>query len=301
MLNKVDLSGCTKWNPEDQQEARKILREYADVFAKDNIDLGRTSVVKHKITLTEGAKPINECYRRVPPGLYDGVQKHLQEMMDTGAIWPSNSPWASTVVLVKKKNGKLCFCIDLKKLNSLIFKDTYSIPQIHDTLDCLQGAVWFTLLDLKSGYWQVEPEEANRLLTVFTIGLLRVYECEQMPFGLTNALATFQHLMETCLGHLQFQWCIIYLDDIIIFAATLKEHLERLCTVLSRLQAARLKLQPTNCKFFKVGVVYLGHKISKEGVQTDGHKVKAIRNWPVPISYRIEKLLGVHNLLQTLH
>ena len=113
-------------------------------------------VVRHKITLKEGAKLIKECYRRVLPGLYDEVWKHLQEMIDIRAIQSSNSPWASAIVLVRKKNGKLYFCINLRKLNSLMVKDAYSVPRIQDTHDCLQGTVWFTLLDLKSGYWQVE-------------------------------------------------------------------------------------------------------------------------------------------------
>ena len=145
-------------------------------------------------------------------GLYDEVWKHLQEIIDIGAIQPSNIPWASTLVLVRKKNGKLHFCIDLRKLNSLMVKDAYSILRIQDTLDCLQGVVWFNVLDLKSRYWQVELEEASKALTTFMVGPLGFYECEQMPLGLTNTLVTFQCLMETCLGNLQFLWCIIYLD-----------------------------------------------------------------------------------------
>ena len=99
-----------------------------------------------------------------------------------------------------------------------------------------------------------------------------------MPFGLIIIPATFQHLMETCLGSVKFWWCIIYLDNIIAFAATLKEHLEWFCAVLSWLQAMELKLKPDMCEFFKPSVVYLGHEISKEGIQTDGQKIEAIQN-----------------------
>ena len=143
-------------------------------------------------------------------------------MINIEAIWLSSSPWASAIVLVREKKGKLHFCINLKKLKSLMVKDGYSIPRIQDTLDCLYGAVWFTLLDLKSSYLQVELKEASNALTSFTVGPLGLYEYERMPFGLTNGPATFQHLMETSLGNLQFWWCIIYLDDIIIFAPTLR-------------------------------------------------------------------------------
>ena len=132
--------------------------------------------------------------------------------------------------------------------------------------DCLQEAIWFTLLDLKRGYWQVELAEASKALTAFTVDPLRFCECEHMLFGLTDTLATFQHLMGTCLGNLHFQWCIIYFYGIIVFVATPKDHLTRLHAVLLWLQEVGLNLQPTKCDFFKTSVVYLGHGISKEGI-----------------------------------
>ena len=145
-------------------------------------------------------------------------------MVEVGAIRRSFSPWASAVVLVRKKDGGLRLCIDLKKLNNRTIKDEYALPKIDDTLDCLHGARWFSTLDLKSGYWQVELEEEAKPLTAFTIGPLGFGECERMPFGLTNAPATFQRLMESCLGELNLSWCIIYLDDIIVFSQTPEEH-----------------------------------------------------------------------------
>ena len=123
-------------------------------------------------------------------------------MIPVGAIRCSNSPWASAVVLVRKKDGSLQFCIDLRRLNTHTIKDTYSLPRTAETLDCLGGAVIFASLDLKSDYWQVKMDEESKPLTTFTMGPLGFYKCERMPFGLTNAPATFQHLMETCLGEL---------------------------------------------------------------------------------------------------
>ena len=125
-------------------------------------------------------------------------------MIDIGAIWPLSSPWASAMVLEREKNGKMHFCINLRKLNSLTVKDAYSILQIQDTLDSLQGAVWLTLLEMKNRYWQVELEEASKALMAFIVAPLGFYECKQMLFGLMNDPATFQHLMEPCLGNLQF-------------------------------------------------------------------------------------------------
>ena len=157
--------------------------------------------------------------------MYDVVKMHIHEMLDVGAILPSNSPWASAVVLVQKKDGKLRFCIDLRRLNARTIKDTHSLPQIKETLDCLNSAEWFTSLDLKSGYWQVEMEEGSKALTAFTVGPLGFYECKRMPFRLTNAPATFQWLMQNCLGNFHLQYCIICLDDIIVFSKTPEEHL----------------------------------------------------------------------------
>ena len=138
-------------------------------------------------------------------------------------------------MLVKKKDGTLRFCIDLRKLNSRTIKDAYSLPRIEESLDCLNGACIFSSLDLKSGYWQVELDDESIPLTAFTVGPLGFYECVWMPFGLTDAPATFQRLMESCLGEMHLNWCIIYLDDVIIFSKTPDEHIERLRGVLQKL------------------------------------------------------------------
>ena len=149
-------------------------------------------------------------------------------------------------------------------------------------MDCLHGAVWFSTLDLKSGYWQVELEEEVKPLTTFTMGPLGFWECEHMPFGLTNAPATFQRLMESCLGELHLNWCIIYLDDIIVFSQTPEEHVHRLKAVFNKLGAAGLKLKPSKCDLFRKEIKYLGHVVSNEEVSTDPDKIKSVTEWPQP-------------------
>ena len=129
--------------------------------------------------------------------------------------------------------------------------DAQSLPRIEDYLDCLDVATIFTSLDLQLGYWQVEMTEASKPLTAFTVGPLGFYECVWMSFGLTNALATFQHLMESCLGKMHLKWCIIYLDDIIVFSKTPEEHIERLRGVFEKLSATGLRLKLSKCEFFK--------------------------------------------------
>ena len=203
-------------------------------------------------------------------------------MLDIGAIRRSNSPWASPVVLVRKKDGSLRFCIDLRKLNAWTIKDAYSIPRIEDALGSLNGACIFTSLNLKRGYWQVELDEESIPLTAITLGPLGFYECIQMPFRLTNAPATFQRLMESCLGDLHLNWCIIYLDDIIIFLKDPDDHIKRLEGVFEKLAQAGLKLKPSKYEFFKARLKYLGHIVSLEGIATDPAKIETIQNWPVP-------------------
>ena len=264
----------------------------ADVFSKDGLDLGKCNILKHDIKITD-PQPFKDRYRRIPPHLYEKVKAHLQEMVEVGAIRRSFSPWASALVLVRKKDGGLRFCIDLHKLNNRTVKDGYSLPHIEDTLDCLHGAVWFSTLDVKSGYWQVELEEKAKPLTAFTMGPLGFWECECMPFGLTNAPATCQRLMESCLGELHLNWCIIYLDDIIIFSRIPEEHLQRLKAVISKLRAAGLKLKPTKCDLFKQQINYLEHVDSKEGVSTDPDKITAVTESPQPtIVTDIRSFLG---------
>ena len=158
------------------------------------------------------------------------------------------------------------------------------------------GAIIFTSLDLKSDYWQIEMEEESKPLTAFTVGPLGFYECERMPFGLTNAPATFQHLMENCLGELHLSWCIIYLDDIIIFSDNPKEHLHRLRGVFTKLAKAGLKLKPNKCEFFKTKITYLGHIVSSKGIETDPKKVEVVKNWTVPKTVTdIRSFLGFTN------
>ena len=242
-MSKIDFSGIKDWKPEEQKEAKNLILEYGSLFVLKDTDLGRTDKVKHSIKLDDYT-PFKERYRCIPPHQYEEVKQDLKEMLEIGAISKSKSPWASVVVLVRKKDGSLRFCIDLRKLNARTVKDAYLLPRIEETLDCLNGTQWFTSLDLKSGYWQVELDKESKTLTAFTVGPLGFYQCEHMPFGLTNVPATFQRLMESCLEDMHLKWVIIYLDDIIIFSKTPKEHLQRLKGVFQKLHETGLKLKP---------------------------------------------------------
>ena len=227
---------------EDQLlRAKQVLGNWSSIFSTSPTDLGRTDTVKHKINLTDDV-PFKDTYRRIPPGLYEEVRQHLKEMIEADAIRPSESPYSSNVVLVRKKDGSLRFCIDFRKLNSRTVKDAYNLPRVNDTIDTLIGSKYFSKLDLRSGYWQVEIDEADKYKTVFTVGNMGFFECNRMAFGLTNAPATFQRLMECCMGEMNLKECLIFLDDILIFSETFEEHISRLEAVFSRLKQHGLKL-----------------------------------------------------------
>lgn len=248
--------------------------------------------MEHQIKLTN-EEPFKEPYRRIPPGVFNEVREHLKDMLDIGAIRESNCPLSSNVVIVGKKDGAIRFCVDFRTLNQRTKKDSYAIPRIEDTLHLLAGAKYFSKLDLKSGYWQVELAEEDKEKTAFQVGGLGFYECNRMPFGLCNAPATFQRLMERCMGDLNLQDCLIYLDDIIIFSSDIDTHIQRLDFVFSRLAAYNLKLKPQKCEFFKTKTTYLGHVVSSEGIHADPAKTEAVMKWPIPKNVKdVRKFLG---------
>lgn len=273
-------------------EVKDFLEKWKHIFSSGFTDLGCTELVEHTIELSD-PNPFKEAYRRIPPGMFEEVREHLQEMLKAGAIRESRSPFSSNVVLVRKKDKSLRFCIDFRKLNNRTVKDAYALPRIEETIDCLAGSKYFTKLDLRSGYWQVPIKESDKAKTAFSVGPLGFFECNRMAFGLTNAPATFQRLMERCMGELHLKDCLIYLDDIIIFSDSLEEHFKRLEGVFRRLEAGRLKLKGSKCEFFRTEVKYLGHIVSQRGIETDSDKLKALKEWPIPSSVKeLRSFLG---------
>ena len=230
LFDELDLSGLDSWAPKLADKACRLLAEYHDVFLLDPVELGCTHSTEHTIKVTDDT-PFKEHFRQIPPPMVEEVRNHLKEMLESGAIRPSQSAWCNAVVLVRKKDGSLHFCINFQHLNAHTKKDSYPLPQIQEVLESLVGAGHFSCLDLKSGFWQIRMDEASRQYTAFTVGNLGFFECDRMPFGLCNVLATFQWLMQNCMGELNFIYCLIYLDDLIVFLQTAEEHLHHLRVV----------------------------------------------------------------------
>ena len=285
-------AAADKLTQTEQQQLYAVLLDYADVFAVDADDLGKTDKLQQTIN-TGSALPMRQPPRRIPAAQREEVRKLLSEMERKGIIQPSKSPWASPVVLVKKKDGSTRFCVDYRKLNSVTHKDAYPLPRIDDTLQSLSGSRWFSTIDLLSGYWQVGIAVSDKEKTAF-ITHDGLFEFNVMPFGLCNAPATFQRLMNLSLSGMLWSECLVYLDDIIIFGCTFKEHLCHLTSVLERLRAVNLKAKLSKCNFLQQQVLYLGHVISPDGIATDPSKTERITDWPTPQNVQeVQQFLGL--------
>ena len=267
------LDHLKEWPPELAKKAVALLLEFHYVFSLE--PNGCTDTTKHVIELMKD-EPFKERFCRIVPPLVDEVCQHIQEMLDGGAIRPSQSPSCNAVVLVRKKDGSLWFCIDFRRLNARTKKDTYPLPHMQETMESMVGTRHFSCMDLKSGFWQVKMAEESRQYTTFTVGSMGVYKFLRMPYALCNAPATFQHLMQNCLGELKLMYALIYLDNVIVYSKTEEEHLVRLCSILERFMQHGLKLKPSKCNFFHTEISYLGHKVSVAGMEPGTEGLKGI-------------------------
>ncbi len=271
-----------------------LLTEYQDVFAKDDLDLGKFSGIKHHINVGD-AKPIRQGLRRTPLGFENEEEAHLQDMLDRGIIKPSASDWASAPVLVRKKCGAVRYCIDFRALNKVTQKDAYPLPLMESCIDALHGTQFMSSMDLASGYWQIEIAEEDRPKTAF-ITKYGLFEHDRMAFGLCNAPATFQRAMQLVLQGLLWKDCLAYLDDVIVLGKSFEDHLQKLTMVLDRFRYHNLKLKPKKCALFQEEVQFLGHVVSRSGVAVNPDHIKAVSEWPTPrTTTHVESFLGFVN------
>ena len=269
---------------EELQRFQSILKQYRQVFAESDLELGCVPGIKHRIPTTDDV-PVQLPFRRIPPALMTEVRQHLDGLLKQGIIRESQSSYASPVVLVRKKDGKLRLCTDFRALNAKTTRDCHPIPRIQESLDSIRGARYFTSLDLKAAYNQIEVHEADVHKTAFTTPF-GLFEHQRMAFGLKNAPACFQRLMNNVLRKELFQILLCYLDDILIYGRTVSEKLDRIETVFQRLVENGLKLDINKCFFFQRRVKYLGYEISEDGISTDPAKIDVVKKWPTPTTLK---------------
>jgi len=230
---------------EQKEKVCELLTQYRTILSTGDHDVGRTPLVEHTID-TGDHRPIRQPLRRQPFQHQAYIDKETDRMLEYGIIEPAASPWASNVVLVKKKDGSLRFCVDYRRLNSITYKDSYPLPLIDNCLNALSGSSWYSTLDLRSGYYNIPIAESDRDKSAF-ITRQGCFGFTVMPLGLTCAPSVFPRLMDVVLCGLSYQACLVYLDDIIVFGKTFDEQVARLWEVFSRLKAANLKLKPSKC------------------------------------------------------
>jgi len=243
-------------------------------------DIGFCDLLEHDID-TADATPIRQPPRR--PTLASGTAEDdlVAQMLAAGVIEPSDSPWASSVCLAKKQDGSYRFCVDYRRVNAVSRKDAYPITDIQDAFDSLRGTKYFATIDLLSSYWQIGMTPRAQERSAFCTGR-GLYHFKRMPFGLSNAPATFCRLMHRLLRDHLWRICLCYLDDVIVYATTQQELLERLHTILTCLHSVGLKVKPSKCSLFKERISFLGHMVSAAGIDPQEEKIKSIQEWPVP-------------------
>jgi hypothetical protein len=271
---------------------QQLLSEFDHLFANQT-QLPPQRAADHQIPLVSGAQPV-----KVRPYHYSPIQKNeietqVKQMLNNGVIRPSNSAFASPVLLVRKKDGTWRFCVDYRHLNAITVKHKHPMPIVDELLDELSGAQWFTKLDFSAGYHQIRMASGDEYKTAFHThqGL---YKFLVMPLGLTNAPATFQSLMNTLFAALLRKGVLVFMDDILIYSRTLDDHVRLLKEVLEILQQNQFLLKCSKCSFAQPSVEYLGHVVSAAGVATEPSKVSAVVMWPTPVNAKqLQGFLGL--------
>jgi len=284
-------------NSEEKDSLISLIQDHSDRFHLPFDELEHTNATQHFIP-TINEIPIHTKQYRFPPIHKEEINKQITELLNDNIIEYSNSPYNSPIWIVPKKpdsarNKRWRIVIDYRALNEKTIGDVYPIPNITDILDQLGNAKYFSVLDLASGFHQIpmDPKDAPKIAFSTPYGH---YQFKRMPFGLKNAPATFQRLMDNVLSDLQGNELFVYMNDIIIYARSLKEHEIKFNRLMARLKDANLKLQPDKCEFLRKEVAYLGHIISEKGVKPDPNKIKAVTNFSIPRSPKnIKQFLGL--------
>ena len=242
--------------PEERRQATELIRSKAHLFSRNEYDVGRTDVIEHSID-TKDSKPIKQPLRRHATAHLPYIDATVEDMLRHDIIEPAASPWAANVVLIKKKDGGLRFCIDYRHLNDVTYKDSFPLARIDSCLEALGGNTFFSTMDLRAGYWQTVIRKEDRDKTAF-ITRKGQFRFKVLSFGLCCAPSQFARTLELVMSGLTYDVCLVYLDDVIVFGTYLRgAAASRLELVLSRLEMANLKLKPSKCFLFQRRVVFL--------------------------------------------
>jgi hypothetical protein len=270
-----------------------VVSEFVDVFPKEITGLPPEREVEFGIEVVPGTTPISKSPYRMAPAELKELKAQLEEMLESGFIRPSTSPWGAPVLFVKKKDGTLRLCIDYRELNKVTVKNRYPLPRIDDLFDQLQGSSIYSKIDLRTGYHQLRIRPTDVEKTAFRTRYGH-YEYMVMPFGLTNAPAAFMDMMQRVFHDLLDSTVVVFIDDILIYSRSREEHEVHLRIVLQRLRDHQLFAKFSKCEFWLEKVAFLGHVILGEGLAVDSEKIRAVTDWKRPETVtEIRSFLGL--------
>jgi predicted aspartyl protease len=278
---------------EQREKAIDLLKSKSDIFSKGEYDLGRTQLLLHHID-TGSHAPVRQTLRRHPMEHVPIIDKFVDDMLENKIISPSSSDWASNVLLVRRADKSWRFCVDQRALNAVTTKCSFPMPRIDACLDALGGAKWYSVMDLRSAFYQVglDPTTAHKTAFITRKGL---FQFNVLNFGQCNSPATFSKLLSLVMTGLQWEICICFLDDLVIFSHDFDSHLKRLSLVFERLKWANLKLKPTKCFLFQSKVRFLGHVVSESGIEPDPAKISCLENFKLESAKDVSRFLGFAN------
>ena len=289
---KLEENTLLKKHPKVKQRLKEMLWKYRDVFGTST-DVGETHLVTCKLQLKEGTIPVRQKERVLNPALEEDLYQQIQKWLKLKVIEPSRSPWSSPLVPVKKKDGSVRWATDLRKLNSCLVQDSYPLPKIQQLLDRAGGHRYYSSLDAVQAFFSIHVEEDSRPLTAFSTpwGL---FQWLRMPFGVAVATQIYSRLIQIALNPLGSKGLGAYLDDVILFHQTLQAHLERLEEVLEQHREAGIKIKASKTELFKEKMTFLGHVLSKDGLQMVPQYVEKILSWPRPNTVKeLNSLVGM--------
>lgn len=276
---------------EQKSQLTDILRSFPRLYTGNKHTVGTVPGIEHRIH-TDANVPVCVRQWRLPQSTKEIIKQECKTMLQQGVIEPSTSPWSSPVVLVKKKDGSVRFCVDYRGLNKVTTPDSYPLPRIDELMDSLSGKTWFTVLDSRAAYWAISVHPEDRPKTAFTDGN-RLYQFRRLPFGLSTAPTTFQRTMDIVLSSVLGRHTLAYLDDVVVASTSFEAHLNHLKETLGLLENAGMKLNLHKCEFARQEVKLLGFIVGRDGIRPNPDKVLAIAAMKRPRSARdIRRFLG---------
>ena len=284
-------------HPDVKKQVKELIYEYRDIFSREAP--GHTDLVTMKLKLKPGTEPIRQRYRELNPKMLKDLEAQMADWLNQGVIEPSSSPWASPLVPVRKKDGKIRWAVDFRRLNSCLEQDSYPLPRIQTLLDRAGGHRVYSTLDATAAYFNISIDPASRELTAFATPT-GLWQFRRMPFGISTAPAVYSRFISTAMNPLGSEVAQCYLDDVISYNLRVADHVPQMRQVFEAHRKAGIKLKAKKSKLFQKKIQYLGHMLSHEGIGMVPEYVERIKNWPPPSTVaELNSVLGFYGYYRT--